>query len=98
MTDSSPSVRSAVLVDGTDITRRRTRAVATRLGVRPERPIAPEGITVGDLVARGRHPHQRWLRQFSAEDELAVESALVATRITELVDRDRKSTRLNPSH
>src|SRR3546814_626218 len=77
----------SVVLDGTDIHRLPTRAVATRLGVLPQQPIAPEGITVGDLVARGRHPHQRWLRQFSAEDELAGESAPVATRLTALVDR-----------
>jgi iron complex transport system ATP-binding protein len=76
-----------VLLDGTDIHRLPTREVATRLGVLPQQPIAPEGITVADLVARGRHPHQRWIRQFSVEDEAAVTAALAATEITELAER-----------
>jgi iron complex transport system ATP-binding protein len=76
-----------VLLDGEDIRTRPTKEVATRLGMLPQQPIAPEGITVGDLVGRGRHPHQRWMRQFSSDDEAAVEAALAATEITELADR-----------
>lgn len=76
-----------VLLDGEDIARLPTRQVATRLGILPQQPIAPEGITVADLVARGRHPHQRWMRQFTAEDEAAVASALEATETAALADR-----------
>lgn len=75
------------LLDGVDIQRLPTRQVATRLGILPQQPIAPEGITVGDLVARGRHPHQRWFRQFSSEDEDVVQAALDATATADLVDR-----------
>jgi iron complex transport system ATP-binding protein len=76
-----------VLLDGEDIARLPTKQVATRLGILPQQPIAPDGITVADLVARGRHPHQRWLRQFSADDEAAVAAALAATATTDLADR-----------
>jgi iron complex transport system ATP-binding protein len=76
-----------VLLDGEDIARLPTKHVATRLGILPQQPIAPDGITVGDLVARGRHPHQRWLRQFSPEDEAAVAAALAATGTADLADR-----------
>ena len=76
-----------VLLDGEDIHRLPTRVVATRLGILPQQPIAPEGITVSDLVGRGRHPHQRWHRQFSVDDEAAVMTALDATGTTDLADR-----------
>jgi iron complex transport system ATP-binding protein len=76
-----------VLLDGTEIHRLPTRTVATRLGILPQQPIAPEGITVADLVTRGRHPHQRWFRQFSHDDEAAVDGALRATGIADLSDR-----------
>jgi iron complex transport system ATP-binding protein len=76
-----------VLLDGQDIHRRPTKDVATRLGILPQQPVAPEGITVADLVARGRHPHQRWLRQFSSEDESAVEVALASAGIDDLAHR-----------
>jgi iron complex transport system ATP-binding protein len=76
-----------VLLDGHDIHRLPTREVARRLGMLPQQPIAPEGITVADLVGRGRHPHQRWFRQWSASDERAVETALEATATTDLADR-----------
>jgi len=76
-----------VLLDGDDIHRLPTRDVATRLGILPQQPIAPEGISVVDLVARGRHPHQRWFRQWSTTDEEAVAAALEATEIADLADR-----------
>jgi len=76
-----------VLLDGEEIRRLPTRTVAQRLGVLPQQPIAPDGITVSDLVARGRNPHQRWFRQWTVEDEAAVGGALAATGIADLADR-----------
>jgi iron complex transport system ATP-binding protein len=76
-----------VLLDGQDIHRLPTREVATRLGILPQQPIAPEGISVADLVSRGRHPHQRWFRQWSTTDEEAVEAALAATQLTDIATR-----------
>jgi iron complex transport system ATP-binding protein len=76
-----------VLLDGQDIHRLPTREVATRLGILPQAPIAPEGITVADLVSRGRHPHQSWFRQWRRADEEAVTDAMVATRTLELSGR-----------
>jgi iron complex transport system ATP-binding protein len=77
----------AVLLDGESIARLPTKRVAARLGLLPQAPLAPEGITVADLVGRGRFPHQTWLRQWSIEDEEAVERALAATATVELRDR-----------
>ena len=79
--------RGTVLLDGDEIRRLPTRVVAQRLGLLPQQPICPDGIAVADLVARGRHPHQRWYRQWSPDDETAVRSALVATGIADLADR-----------
>jgi iron complex transport system ATP-binding protein len=77
----------SVLLDGHDIHALPTREVATRLGILPQQPIAPEGITVAELVGRGRHPHQRWFRQWSPSDEAAVADALTATGIADLAGR-----------
>jgi iron complex transport system ATP-binding protein len=77
----------SVLLDGQAIQRLPTREVATRLGILPQQPIAPDGITVAELVARGRHPHQRWFRQWSTDDEAAVEAALAATGVSALAAR-----------
>jgi iron complex transport system ATP-binding protein len=76
-----------VHLDGQEIGRRPTRDVATRLGILPQAPVAPEGLSVADLVARGRHPHQRWFRQWSTEDQAAVADSLAATDMTDLADR-----------
>lgn len=77
-----------VLLDGTDIHHISTRQVARTLGILPQQPISPDGITVADLVARGRHPHQQWFRQWSTADEEAVAEAMAATGVTALADRN----------
>ncbi|WP_370247093.1 ABC transporter ATP-binding protein [Nocardioides sp.] len=76
-----------VVLDGRDLRAYSTRDVAHRLGLLPQTPLAPDGITVADLVARGRYPHQRWFRPWSAEDECAVQRALELTRTGDLADR-----------
>ncbi|MGD3109048.1 ABC transporter ATP-binding protein [Streptomyces sp. YGL11-2] len=77
----------AVLLDGTDLARIPTRKIARSLGLLPQTPVAPEAITVADLVARGRQPHQRWWRQWSEADERAVAEAMARTGIAPLADR-----------
>ncbi|MFP8887972.1 ABC transporter ATP-binding protein [Streptomyces mangrovi] len=79
--------RGAVLLDGRELDRLPTRAVARSLGLLPQAPVAPEAITVGDLVARGRQPHQRWWQQWSEADERAVTDAMDSTGVTGLADR-----------
>lgn len=79
--------KGTVVLDGEDIVKLRTREVAKKLGLLPQAPVAPEGLTVGDLVARGRHPHQSWLRQWSSDDAGVVERALAMTGVADLADR-----------
>ncbi|BAN04447.1 ABC transporter ATP-binding protein [Ilumatobacter coccineus] len=76
-----------VVLDGELIHKLPTKEVARRLGLLPQTPIAPEGITVVDLVARGRTPHQRLFHQWSQADEAAVRTALDATSTADLADR-----------
>lgn len=82
-----PARSGAVLLDGKQIDRMPTREVAQVLGLLPQAPSAPEGLTVADLVARGRHPHQSWYRQWSSDDEAAVAAALAMTGISDLAER-----------
>src|SRR5690606_23121478 len=51
-----------VVLDGTDISAMKSLEVARVMGLLPQSPTAPGGITVADLVARGRYPHQGWFR------------------------------------
>ncbi|MFG1794855.1 ABC transporter ATP-binding protein [Nocardia sp. NPDC049149] len=82
-----PPAAGAVLLDGADIAHEPARVLARRLGMLPQQPVAPDGITVGELVGRGRHPHQRWFRQWSEQDATAVRNALAATDTLDLIDR-----------
>jgi iron complex transport system ATP-binding protein len=82
-----PARHGQVLLDGRRIDRYPSREVARVLGVLPQTPVAPDGLTVADLVARGRHPHQTWYRQWSGDDETAVAEALRWTGMTEFAER-----------
>jgi iron complex transport system ATP-binding protein len=77
----------AVLLDGSEISSLPTKHVARRVGLLPQSSAAPDGITVADLVARGRHPHQSLLRQWSRDDERAVREAMAHTRVDDLAER-----------
>jgi iron complex transport system ATP-binding protein len=77
----------AVLLDGHSIATRPTREVARTLGLLPQSPTAPQGITVVDLVGRGRYPHQGFFRRWTADDEAAVVTALDATGTADLAHR-----------
>ncbi|MGL5864154.1 MAG: ABC transporter ATP-binding protein [Phycicoccus sp.] len=76
-----------VLLDGADIHGLRTRQVATKLGILPQAPVAPSGISVADLVARGRYPHQRLVRQWTPADDEAVAVAMRAADVLSLARR-----------
>jgi iron complex transport system ATP-binding protein len=76
-----------VVLDGKDLHRLPTRQVARTLGLLPQSPLAPEGLVVADLVARGRHPHQGFLTRWTTADEEAVAEALRLTDIAGLADR-----------
>jgi iron complex transport system ATP-binding protein len=78
----------AVTLDGKDIHSRPARELARTLGLLPQHPTAPDGITVRDLVGRGRYPHQGFFRSWSARDDAAVQRALEATETLELAGRN----------
>ncbi|MFD4871308.1 ABC transporter ATP-binding protein [Streptomyces sp. NPDC058412] len=77
----------AVLLDGAALSSLPTRQIAQTIGLLPQSPVAPEAITVGDLVARGRQPHQHWWQQWSEADERAVSEAMARTSVADLADR-----------
>ena len=82
-----PPETGQVILDGKAIAELPSREVARRLGLLPQSPAAPDGITVADLVARGRFPHQSFLCQWSPDDAEAVQGAMQATGIADLSDR-----------
>lgn len=76
-----------VVLDGKEVHRRPAKELARTLGLLPQSPVAPEGITVSDLVGRGRHPHQAMFSRWNEKDDAAVASALEATATEPLADR-----------
>lgn len=76
-----------VLLNGKAIHTLPTRQLAKQLGILPQAPTAPEGLTVYELVAQGRYPHQSFFQQWSAEDEAAAREALAITNMGDFADR-----------
>ena len=64
-----------------------SREVAKKMGILPQSPVSPEGLTVHDLVKQGRYPHQSWLKRWTEEDTEKVEAAMKATRVDEFRDK-----------
>lgn len=82
-----PARQGQISADGQDITSMKRKQLAQIIGVLPQSPTAPEGLAVSDLVARGRHPHQSWINQWSRQDEREVLEALELTGTAHLAER-----------
>ncbi len=76
-----------VLIDGKKVSSIPSKELAKTLGLLPQSPVVPEGITVLDLVTRGRFPYQSFMKGLTSEDTEIVENALEMMKITELRDR-----------
>ena len=77
----------SVIIDGREISLLSTKEVAKNLAILPQGPTAPEGLTVLQLVKQGRYPYQNWLKQWSSEDEIAVNRAMEATGVLALKEQ-----------
>ncbi|WP_139905259.1 ABC transporter ATP-binding protein [Clostridium thermarum] len=80
-------ISGKVLIDGKKITSMPSKQLAQILGLLPQSPVVPEGITVWDLVSRGRYPYQFFLKTMDKKDFEAVEESLEIMGITELANR-----------
>lgn len=77
----------SVELSGEPLERMDTMAVARTLGILPQRPVAPEAITVRQLVLLGRHPHRKWWQATGSEDFRIAEAAMRHAEIFEFADR-----------
>ncbi len=76
-----------VELDGADVRGIPRRRFAQTVGLLPQHPTAPDGVSVAELVGRGRHPHRGLLQRWSAYDTAHVDEAMAWTGITDLADR-----------
>ncbi|MCA9241304.1 MAG: ABC transporter ATP-binding protein [Planctomycetales bacterium] len=79
--------RGHVYLDGKAIHTMPTKELAKQIGILPQSPVAPEGLTVRELVAQGRYPHQSWFQQWSKRDETLTQEAMTITNIMALAAR-----------
>ncbi len=76
-----------IILDDKKIDEYSSKEFAQVLGLLPQSPIVPEGITVADLVTRGRYPYRKFMKNLTKEDYRAIEEALELMGITDLADR-----------
>jgi iron complex transport system ATP-binding protein len=77
----------SILLEGKEVHNMSSREVAKKMGILPQSPVSPEGLTVHDLVKQGRYPHQSWLKRWTEEDTEKVEAAMKATRVDQFRDK-----------
>ncbi|WP_270169062.1 ABC transporter ATP-binding protein [Paenibacillus sp. SYP-B4298] len=80
--------KGSVYLNGDDIQKLSTKEVAKQMAILPQTPTAPSGLTVGQLVAYGRFPHQRGFGKLSKEDKQIVAWALSVTQLAEFEHRE----------
>lgn len=76
-----------IYINGDDIRELSTKEIAKRMAVLPQSPQSPNGLTVGELVAYGRYPHQKGFGNLTPEDKKIVSWALDATKISAFENR-----------
>ncbi|MBU5424804.1 ABC transporter ATP-binding protein [Tissierella pigra] len=72
-----------VYLNGEDIHNLTTKEIAQKMAILPQSPQAPSGLTVGELVAYGRFPHQKGFGKLKEEDKEIIQWALEVTKILE---------------
>lgn len=82
-----PPREGEVLLDGTNVHDYKGKHFASKVSLLPQTPITPGGITVAELVGRGRNPHVSWWRQWSQDNEEATEEAMRKTGVWKYRDR-----------
>lgn len=77
-----------VHLSGQDISKLSTKEIAKKMAILPQNPTAPSGLTVSELVAYGRFPHQKGFGNLTKEDKKIVKWALDATKLSEFERRE----------
>lgn len=80
--------KGVVHLSGQDISKLPTKEIAKNMAILPQTPTAPSGLTVGELVAYGRFPHQKGFGNLTEEDKRIVKWALTATKLSEFERRE----------
>ncbi len=76
-----------VYLDGKAIKKESSKQIAKKMGVLPQSPEAPNGLTVAELVSYGRFPHQNGFGKLTKHDFEIIQWAIQITGVSEFENR-----------
>ncbi len=82
-----PALAGQIEIMGEDIAQFSRQELATKFAVVLTEKPPVSNITVRDLIALGRHPHNNWLGMLSPGDKVAIDKAIDLTRINYIADK-----------
>ncbi|WP_314874579.1 ABC transporter ATP-binding protein [Stomatobaculum longum] len=76
-----------IYLDNKPVSEYSSKEISKIISLMPQSPLVPEGITVYDLISRGRFPYRKVFRGLDDKDFKAIEEAMQTMGVTELRDR-----------
>jgi iron complex transport system ATP-binding protein len=78
--------KGKIYINGNDIKHQKPKKIATQVAVLPQGPKCPDGLSVRELIAYGRFPHQKTIGGLTSHDKDIINWALEETRLMEYAD------------
>ena len=76
-----------VYVQGVNVHKTNTREIAKIIGLLPQSPKAPSGLSVQEVVEYGRFPHKKKNSRMTPEDRKIIDESLEHTNLLEFKER-----------
>ncbi len=77
-----------IFINGKNIKSIKEKNIAKEVAFLPQGPVCPSGLTVRQLVAFGRFPHQKMIGGLNSHDKEVIDWAIRETGLSEFSDRE----------
>ena len=77
-----------IFINGKNIREQKEKHLAAQVAFLPQGPVCPPGLTVKELIAFGRFPHQKLMGGLKSHDKDIIQWAMEETELEEYADRE----------
>lgn len=77
-----------IFINNKNIKKIKEKNIAREVAFLPQGPVCPSGLTVRELVAYGRFPHQKMIGGLNSHDKDIIDWAIEETGLSEFADRE----------